>query len=657
MGARPQFEERSSGEGLWAWLRVSPRGSDREPAVSRAEIAAWYAQQLAPQVRACLDGIGRPGILFVRCPELSFHGDLREALSEVLLQGPACEVLWNLPTESEALREVAHETVNAVNAGRTRVFVGTHEHTLSGVLPVVDAVLRVPRFDPATLSRACQSFYTLSDPPSVPPEPWVRQVGPLDLLVSSEARGDAIAAIRATVLHRLRAHDCSEAMPPESLLGLNEVRTWAMALIDDIRDAIDPEIRCGWADVERAVVFAGPRGVGRASLARAIARATGLHWMCVSARRWTEALESERFQSHGERQASLCAMEHDFEAARGIAPAILFIEDLGSLHPDLAFDLGQQIAAHDAGAPLLVIGGCTDEDLPPDDLLRRALFEHTVYLPLPSAQVLALKLGERLQTIPHRLTEAQCLQVGRLALGGTAQDLDLYIRRAQKIARREGSDPLGFDDLARAILETPDLHARPKISDRDLVETAYHESGHAVVQFLEIAGGQQLQFVTIVPRRRGGRRTLGFVLRQPEEDRVSLSRSEGLAQIRGLLAGLAAEELLRGRENRTAGASNDLQVATRLAAHLVGRCGLGDRGSLVSRTTAVEADPQLAREVDRLLRRQYRQTLGLLRRNWDLVDALARRLLVQQELSGDEARALMHEALAQRSSNPAPADG
>jgi AAA+ superfamily predicted ATPase len=630
---------------LWKWLREPGRAALPEPAVSRAEIAAWYARQLVPRVEACLNNLGRPGVLIVRCREYSFHEDLRDGLFSALAESLKCDILWNLPAELEALREVAKQTVDAVNAGRTRIFVVTHERQLAEALPIVDATLSMPRFDSATLAQACQSFYDLPEPPAVPKaESWVGQVGPLDLLISSEARGDPIPAIRATVLQRLRSYDCSNAVPMEALLGLNEVRTWGTALIEDIRDALDPQIRCRWSDVERAVVFAGPRGVGRASLARAIARETGLRWMRVSANRWAAALESERFQSRSERRASVCAIEEDFDAARAIAPAVLFIDDLGNLHPDLAFEIGRQIDAHDEKEPLLVIGSCTDEDVPSGEVLRRARFEETIYLPLPSAQVLAHRLRERFEEIPHSLDEAQLLQLGRLALGGTASDLDLYIRRAQKIARREGHAQVEFDNLASAILETPAVHARPKISDRDLEETAYHEAGHAVMHFLESAGGSQLQFVTIVPRRRGDGTALGFVLRQREEDRVSMSKAEALTLIRSSLGGLAAEELLRGRENRSTGASSDLVYATRLAAYLIGRCGLGDRGALVSRSIDLDSNPSLAREVDQLLRRQYRQTIDLLRKNWKVVDALSKRLLSQQELSGDEARAVMREA-------------
>jgi len=430
-------------------------------------------------------------------------------------------------------------------------------------------------------------------------------------------------------------------------MGLNEVRAWAAALIEDIQDALDPQIRCQWADIERAVVLVGPSGVGRTSLSRAIAKASGLHWMKVSARRWAAAQESERWQSAADRRASLVAMEEDFDQARDLAPAMLFIEDLGSLSPELVPVLGRLIAGSDSANPVIVVASASDADLPSEEALRAANFEHTAFLPLPSSQVLSSALLSRLSGIQHDLADAQVQQVGRLVLGGTAADLDLYIRRAQKIARRSGNRPMRFDDLAVAILETPAVQARPRIKESELKVTAFHEAGHAVANFIESSGGVDLQFVTIVPRRMDGGTALGFVLRTREEDRFSMSRAEGLARIRGVLGGRAAEELLLGRDHVSTGAggsqSSDLAKATKMATHLIGLCGLGDSRSMVYRSGSLHEDIQLARQVDTLLRKQYRMTIDLLRTHWHLVDALADHLMAKQELSGDEVRAILKQ--------------
>ena len=633
-----------------------------EPTVTRAEIARWLAEAVSGDLTSAMQVAGRPSVAVVRCQFAGFQDDLRQGLEVVLNSGMPCDVLSTWPTDPDEARAAARATIDALNAGRSRIFILPHERALAGFVPSIDAVLALRRFTPTSLAEACRRFYELDAAPPVPDEPWVPLVCPSDLLISSEVSGNPTSAIKDAARSRLRNHDCSEAVRLESLLGLNEVRTWAESLIEDIRDALDPRERCRWADIERAVVFAGPRGVGKTSLSRAVARETGMRWIKASARRWANALDSERWQASGDRPASLQAIESDFDAARQLAPSVMYVEDLGALTPQLAAVVGRVVADGDDLDPVLVIGSATDEDLPDSEILKAGGFEHTVFLPLPSSNLLTTALQQRLSSVPHELTEAQVKQVGRLTLGDTAADLDRHVRKARQVARRSGAQALRFDDLAAAILETPVASARPKVSESELVNTAYHEAGHAVVHYLESAGDELIQYITVVPRRLGGGTALGFVLRTPDEERFSMSRAEGLALIRSLLGGRAAEELLLGREHVTTGAggslSSDLAKATGLAKHLIGRCGLGDGGSLIYRPSLVE-DAQLDRQTDALLRSQYRKTRELLRMHWHLVAALADRLVAEQELSGDEVRATLSSASrglrAEASPQPTPA--
>lgn len=645
-----------AGGGLMSWLGQvfvghEPAGAEKpEPAVTRSEVAQWLAESIATDLRDAMRKLGRPGIVVVRCHFQDFQDDLRIGLESLLAEGAPCDVISAWPADADLASAAARETINALNAGRARIFVLPHERVLTGLLPHIDAVLTLPRFNPSGLSEACRRFYALADAPLVPCDLWVGLVSPSDLLISSEVAGDPIPAIRDATLRRLREHDCSDATPLEALCGMSEVRSWAESLIEDIRDAMDPQIRCRWSDIERAVVLAGPRGVGKTSLSRAIARAAGLPWVKVSARSWMRAMDLERFQSAAERRASTVVMEADFDRARQLAPAILFIEDLGSLSPELAPQLGLLIAENDGAGPVLVIGSAIDDEMPDDTFVRVANFEQTIYLPLPSAKVLASALQSRLEEVSHTLNEPQTRQVARLALGGTAADLDLYIRRAQKLARRAGDRPVEFDDLAAAILETPAVAARPKIGKAEVSVTAHHEAGHAVMQFLENGGGRDIQFLTVVPRRMGDGMAMGFLLRAQVEERYSLSHAEARALIRGLLGGRAAEELLLGRDHMTSGSGgspfSDLAMATNAATRFIGRCGMDDAGTLLYRPSSVKDDPALARQVDAFLQKQYRLTIGLLRSHWPLVTTLAARLIAELELSGDEVRAILNDAKA-----------
>jgi len=664
-GATPASQEsHPQGRGLLDWLRaallsqsapatpVSAPETDSPPAVTRVEIANYLAQQVVPELRAAIPRLGRPGVLAVRCRFEGFCDDVRAGIERAMSDVPRLEVLSGWPTERDEIKASAHETSDALNAGRTRIFVLEHERTLKAAVPTLDHVLTLPRFDALSLAEACANFYDLTERPTIASEPWVAQVSPADLLIRSDVRGDPIPHIRDAVRRRLREQDCSTAQPLEALVGLTEVRGWVDAVIEDLRDALDPQVRCTWSQVERAVVFAGPAGVGKTSLSRAIARETGMNWHRVSARPWAAAVASQGHRHDGGRGAVRIAMEEDFDAARAVAPAILFIEDVRCLPIEAAPILGELISQVEPLDPLFVVVSCSDDELPDDAILRLAQIERTVYLPLPTSPLLARALRERLADVQHRLSDDEIGQVARLALGDTTADLDLYLRRALKTARRAGNRAVSFDDLAAAILGTPDLAARPKVSDDELRVTAYHEAGHAVMHFLGMREGREIQYATVVPRRLGNGTAMGFVLRASDEEHASLTKAGALAMIRMFLGGRAAEEILCGEEHMTTGSggstSSDLAKATSLASHLVGRCGFNQRGSLVYRSSPIEDDPLLRKEVDELLNDQYQQTSQLLRSHWHLVETVAKRLIEEQELSGDEVRAALHCAEAGR---------
>ncbi len=609
--------------------------------MTRSEIAGYFADLLLPRLLDSQAKLGRPGIFIVKCSNDEFREDLSLALHVALLDRKSFEVTASFPIDRDEVKAAAVEVMNALNNGRTHVYVVPNERVLKGVVPAIDEILLLPRFTPQTLAQACQSFFDFPEAPAVPSEKWVAHVAPQDLLINSSVQGDPIPHVRATVLRRLRDHDCSNAPPLESLLGMSAVRDWATALIDDIQDALDPEVRCQWTQIERAVVFAGSRGAGKASLSRAIARAAGLQWYSLSARRWATFLEEDSIS------VAVSAMEDDFDAARAISPTVLFIENLEDLPEKLLQALGQLVSRIDSLEPIFVIGSTIDEDFASSSHLRSANFEHTVYLPLPTSSLLESALKQHLKEMRNELSDEEISQVGRLALGSTASDLELYLRRASRIARRDGARSLTFDDLAVAIMETPSPGARPKISGEELRLTAYHEAGHAVMHFLDVRQGKEIQYASVVPRRMGYLTALGFVMRLKDEESYSLTKAEALARIRMMFGGRCAQEILSGADHVTTGSGgsddSDLAKATKMAAHLIGRCGFSASESLVYRDARLEDDPELRKEVDVLLREQYQQTRKSLQDNWNLVEALAHRLLAEQELSGHEVRQILTE--------------
>ncbi len=105
----------------------------------------------------------------------------------------------------------------------------------------------------------------------------------------------------------------------------------------------------------------------------------------------------------------------------------------------------------------------------------------------------------------------------------------------------------------------------------DLLSTAYHEGGHALVGILT-DGTKPIHKATIVGR--GNALGITWSLQREGE---SLTKKQALAELAMAMGGRAAEEIIYGEESVTTGASNDIQTATYLATQMVSRWGMSDR--------------------------------------------------------------------------------
>lgn len=110
------------------------------------------------------------------------------------------------------------------------------------------------------------------------------------------------------------------------------------------------------------------------------------------------------------------------------------------------------------------------------------------------------------------------------------------------------------------------------MSEKEKLNTAYHEAGHAIVGF-RVPEHDPVYKVTIIPRGRA----LGVTMYLPEEDRYSTSKQQLESRISTLFGGRLAEELIFGPEAVTTGASNDIEHSTAIARNMVTKWGLSDK--------------------------------------------------------------------------------
>ena len=141
-----------------------------------------------------------------------------------------------------------------------------------------------------------------------------------------------------------------------------------------------------------------------------------------------------------------------------------------------------------------------------------------------------------------------------------------------------------------------------------------------------------------MPRDEG---VLEFVVPFSDE-RVHLTRGDLEATLDGFLAGRAAEELIYGQDQVSGGAERDLQFATELVIRMVTKLGLGGSGRLQWSEAASAADMAL---VEATLSQSYDRVLDALRKQRPPLEALAQVLVDRQELTGDEVRSLLSDAM------------
>ncbi|MDA0189462.1 MAG: cell division protein FtsH, partial [Proteobacteria bacterium] len=189
------------------------------------------------------------------------------------------------------------------------------------------------------------------------------------------------------------------------------------------------------------------------------------------------------------------------------------------------------------------------------------------------------------------------------------------------------------------------------MNEEEKRNTAYHESGHAVVAKL-VPKSDPVHKVTIIPRGRA----LGVTMQLPEEDRYAYDRTYLLSRIAVLFGGRIAEELFM--DQMTTGASNDFERATQMARDMVTRYGMSDAlGPMVygenegevflgrSVTTHKNVSEATMQKVDNEIRRiideQYALARRLLDENRDKVEAMTAALLEWETIDAEQIDDIM----------------
>lgn len=436
--------------------------------------------------------------------------------------------------------------------------------------------------------------------------------------------------------------------------GCDEVKAELVEVVDYFRNA-DKYTKLG-AKLPKGVLLVGPPGTGKTLLAKAVAGEANVAFYSISGSDFVEMYVG----------VGAGRVRDMFKTAKQNAPCLIFIDEidavgrqrgagLGGGNDEREQTLNQLLVEMDGfndNSGVIVMAATNRSDILDPALLRAGRFDRqiTVDLPDKNGREAILKVHSRNKKVDSSVDFAN---IANRTVGFSGADLANVMNEAAILAVRAKRNVITTKDIDEAIDRSWSGPARNSVtmSPEEKKQIAYHESGHAIIG-LKLPYSDVVQKVTIVPRGRTG----GHVLMTPENDRFIMTKNQILARITGYLGGRTSEEIFFG--DVSTGASNDIEVATRLARAMVTEYGMSSLGPVqydqnqgsvflgrdynsTQRNFSAQVAYEIDKEIRNIIDECHKQASDILTKYKDDVILMAETLITKETLTAEEIKYLL----------------
>ena len=426
----------------------------------------------------------------------------------------------------------------------------------------------------------------------------------------------------------------------DDVAGLDEEKKELVEIVDFLKK---PEkFQKMGAKVPKGILLCGKPGTGKTLIAKAIAGEAGVPFISMSGSEFIEMFAG----------LGASRVRKLFERAKKLSPCIIFIDEIDAIGARRSNGYGAESENNQTLNQLLVEmdGFETDEtviilaatnrpEMLDKALLRPGRFDRQIMIAPPDLKGREAIL--RIHAKNKKFSEKLNLKtIAEDTSGFTGAELANILNEAAILAAINNHEVIEQDDIEEAVKKvTVGLEKTSRvISEKDKKLTAYHEAGHAIVsRFLETA--EQVKEISIVPRGVAG----GYTMYKNDEDKFYISKTEMKERLVCLLGGRAAESI--ALNDISTGASNDIEVATKIAKDMITVYGMSQKIGPISLKTdnpyelelfGENIEKSVGEEIKELIDEAYKKAQLILKNNRDILDAVAKVLLIQEKITAEE---------------------